>query len=234
MGTEAPKPVVTPIVIPVRCTPKSAPCPKCGKLGRRKRTCTRSVRTVAYKAIVYLEITYGEYGTRCDCSTTFRNTPEGVLPKAQYDNRVRDLVLERILQDGMSIVNADLRGPKPTYNLGAQHTFSSRDALILVGEFLEADRVSGSSEGDDFRWPRSLRKRDFASIRRLRNPSPDVFLDTSVPINTIRGWEITGNRPTFGGPIVDDSRCLRFFLEPTDTLHRHYEAPAPISSSGVP
>ncbi|HMB08618.1 MAG TPA: hypothetical protein VKP69_33415, partial [Isosphaeraceae bacterium] len=29
--------------------------------------------------------------------------PEGVLPKAQYDNRVRDLVLERILQDGMSI-----------------------------------------------------------------------------------------------------------------------------------
>jgi transposase-like protein len=103
MGTEAPKSVVTPVVIPVHCAPKKAPCPKCGKLGRRKRTCTRSVRTVAYKAIVYLEITYGEYGARCDCSTTFRNTPEGVLPKAQYDNRVRDLVLERILQDGMSI-----------------------------------------------------------------------------------------------------------------------------------
>ena len=26
------------------------------------------------------------------------------------------------------VFNADLRGPKPTYNLGAQHTFSSRDA----------------------------------------------------------------------------------------------------------
>ena len=26
------------------------------------------------------------------------------------------------------LFNADLRGPKPTYNLGAQHTFSSRDA----------------------------------------------------------------------------------------------------------
>src|SRR5512135_2543356 len=103
MGTEAPKPVVTPVVIPVHCAPKKVPCPKCGKLGRRKRTCTRSVRTVAYKAFVYLEITYAEYGARCDCSTTFRNTPEGVLPKAQYDNRVRDLVLERILQDGMSI-----------------------------------------------------------------------------------------------------------------------------------
>ena len=99
MGTEAP----TPIVIPVRCAPKKAPCPNCGKPGRRKRTKTRRVRTVAYKAIAYLEITYGEYGARCDCSTTFSNTPEGVLPKAHYDNRVRDLVLERILQDGMNI-----------------------------------------------------------------------------------------------------------------------------------
>src|SRR3954462_937982 len=99
MGTEAP----TPIVIPVRCAPKKAPCPKCGKQGRRKRTKTRRVRTVAYKAIAYLEITYGEYATRCDCSTTFSNSPEGVLPKARYDNRVRDLVLGRILQDGMNV-----------------------------------------------------------------------------------------------------------------------------------
>jgi hypothetical protein len=61
------------------------------------------VRTVAYKAIAVLEITYGEYEARCDCCTTFRNTPEGVLPKAKYDNKVRDLVLERLLEDGMSI-----------------------------------------------------------------------------------------------------------------------------------
>src|SRR3954469_13118972 len=99
MGTEAP----TPIVIPVRCAPMKAPCPKCGKNGRRKRTKTRRVRTVAYKAVAYLEITYGEYSARCDCCTTFSNTPEGVLPKAHYDNRVRDLVLGRILQDGMNV-----------------------------------------------------------------------------------------------------------------------------------
>src|SRR3954466_2711223 len=99
MGTEAP----TPIVIPVRCAPMKAPCPKCGKHGRRKRTKTRRVRTVAYKAVAYLEITYGEYSARCDCCTTFSNTPEGVLPKAHYDNRVRDLVLGRILQDGMNV-----------------------------------------------------------------------------------------------------------------------------------
>ena len=100
MGTDAP----TIVTIPVHCAPKKAPCPKCGKLGRRKRTLPpRQVRTVAYKAIAYLEITCGEYQARCDCCTTFRNTPEGVLPRALYDNKVRDLVLERIIEDGMSI-----------------------------------------------------------------------------------------------------------------------------------
>ena len=99
MGTEAP----TPIVIPVHCAPRKAPCPGCGKRGRRKRTVTRRVRTVAYKAVAYLEITYGEYAARCECSTTFRNTAEDVLPRAAYDNKVRDLVLDRILKDGMSV-----------------------------------------------------------------------------------------------------------------------------------
>jgi hypothetical protein len=61
------------------------------------------VRTVAYKTIAYLEITYGEYQARCGCRTTFRNTPDHVLPKAKYDNKVRDLVLDRILKDGMSV-----------------------------------------------------------------------------------------------------------------------------------
>src|SRR6478752_5584594 len=99
MGADAP----TTVFIPVRYAPKKAPCPRCGKLGRRKRTCTREVRTVAYKAIAYLKVTYGEYTAQCDCCTTFRTTPEGVLPKAHYDNKVRDLVLDRIVKDGMSI-----------------------------------------------------------------------------------------------------------------------------------
>ena len=102
MGTEAP----TTVVIPVPCAPKKAPCPTCGKQARRKRTLTRTVRTVAYKAIAVLEVTYGEYAARCDCCTTFRTNPDGVLPKAKYDNKVRDLVLERLLKDGMSIERA--------------------------------------------------------------------------------------------------------------------------------
>jgi transposase-like protein len=100
MGTEAP----TIVTIPVHCAPKKAPCPRCGKHGCRKRKLPpRLVRTVVYQAIAYLEITCGEYQARCDCCTTFRNTPEGVLPRALYDNKVRDLVLDRILKDGMNI-----------------------------------------------------------------------------------------------------------------------------------
>src|SRR4051794_41343613 len=102
MGTEAP----THVVIPVHCAPKKAPCPKCGKHGRRKRTFARVVRTVAYKTVAFLEITCGEYAARCGCRKTFRNSPEGVLPRALYDNKVRDLVLDRVLKDAMSIERA--------------------------------------------------------------------------------------------------------------------------------
>lgn len=100
MGTNAP----TIVTLPVHDAPKKAPCPKCGKLGRRKRTLPpRKVRTVVYMTIAYLEITGGEYQARCDCCTTFRNAPEGVLPRALYDNKVRDLVLARIIEDGLNI-----------------------------------------------------------------------------------------------------------------------------------
>jgi hypothetical protein len=64
------------------------------------------VRTVAYKAVAFREITGGEYQARCGCCTTFRNTPEGVLPRALYDHKVRDLVLDRIRGDGLNVERA--------------------------------------------------------------------------------------------------------------------------------
>jgi hypothetical protein len=67
---------------------------------------TRTVRTVAYKAVAHLVITFGEYAAGCGCCITFRNSPEGALPKAHYDNKVRDLVLDRLLKDAMSIERA--------------------------------------------------------------------------------------------------------------------------------
>jgi hypothetical protein len=91
------------ITIPVRCAPKLAPCPTCGTKGRRKRTWTRRVRTIAYHKIAWLHITYGEYQARCTCCKYFRTTPADVLPKADYDNQVRQAVLDRILQDGLNV-----------------------------------------------------------------------------------------------------------------------------------
>ena len=100
MGMDSP----TTVFIPVHCAPKKAPCPKCGKHGCRKRKLPpRRVRTVMHKRIAYLEVTCGEYQAQCDCCMTFRTTPEGVLPRARYDNKVRDLVLDRILKDGMNV-----------------------------------------------------------------------------------------------------------------------------------
>ena len=89
--------------IPLKCAPSQAPCPTFGKLGKRKDVLHRQVRTIAYKQVVYLDITYGEYRARCDCCTTFRATPPRVEPRALYDNKVREAVLDRILDDGMSI-----------------------------------------------------------------------------------------------------------------------------------
>ena len=43
------------------------------------------------------------HAARCDCRPTFRNSPEGILPRAWYDDTVRDLVLDRVLLDGMRI-----------------------------------------------------------------------------------------------------------------------------------
>src|SRR3954469_23452793 len=88
--------------IPVRCAPSKAPCPTCGKLGHRKAIHNRRVRTIAYKQVVFLDVTYGEYRARCRCRKTFRTTPPGVEPRALYDNTVRQAVLDRILDDGMS------------------------------------------------------------------------------------------------------------------------------------
>jgi hypothetical protein len=89
--------------IPLSCAPSQAPCPRCGKRARRKQILRRQVRTIAYKEIVFLEITYGEYRARCGCCTTFRTSPPGVEPKALYDNKVREAIVDRILDDGMSV-----------------------------------------------------------------------------------------------------------------------------------
>ena len=85
------------------CAPKSFPCPQCGTPGRRKGTHTRPVRDIAYGEVVVIKLTVGEYRSTCACCKMFRSRVEGIEPRAEYTNRVRDAVLDRLLDDGMSL-----------------------------------------------------------------------------------------------------------------------------------
>lgn len=90
-------------VVHLQCAPRTYPCPQCGRRGRRKDVHTRRVRDIAYREIVILEIEVGEYRARCACCKTFRATPAGIEPRAEYTNRVREAVLDRLLDDQMSM-----------------------------------------------------------------------------------------------------------------------------------
>jgi Transposase len=90
-------------VIPIRCQPASYPCPTCGRRGHRKERHHRYVRSLAYGQVVWLHVFYAEYRARCDCRKTFRSCPPGITPKADYDNLVRQAVLNRILDDGLNV-----------------------------------------------------------------------------------------------------------------------------------
>ena len=90
-------------VLQKSCAPKTFPCPQCHKPGRRKDTHTRRVRDIAWGEILIIEVTTGEYRATCDCCKTFRSQVQGIEPRAQYTNRVRDAVIDRLLEDGMSL-----------------------------------------------------------------------------------------------------------------------------------
>jgi hypothetical protein len=90
-------------VVPVRCRPESYPCPTCGRRGHRKRRLHRYVRSIAYGRVLWLHVFYAEYTARCDCRKSFRSCPPEVAPKAEYDNLVREAVLNRILDDGLNV-----------------------------------------------------------------------------------------------------------------------------------
>jgi transposase-like protein len=86
-----------------QCAPKHFPCPYCGKPGRRKQIHTRRVRDIAYREILILEIKVGEYRATCSCCKTFRSHLDGIESRAEYTNRVREAVIDRLLDDSMSM-----------------------------------------------------------------------------------------------------------------------------------
>ena len=105
----------------IRCAPKRAPCPTCGRRGRRKRVLRRRLRTLAYRRVAWLEVTYAEYQARCRCRKFFRTWPLDVPPKADYDATVRRAVLDRLLRDRLGVLQAQTVSCRPGKNLGFGH-----------------------------------------------------------------------------------------------------------------
>jgi hypothetical protein len=90
-------------VLPVRCQPLSYPCPSCGRHGHRRHRYDRLVRSLALGRVLWLHVFYAEYKARCSCRKYFRSCPPDLCPKADYDNLVRQAVLDRILTDGLNV-----------------------------------------------------------------------------------------------------------------------------------
>ena len=80
------------LITRIRHAPKRAPCPTCGRRGRRKRVLRRRLRTLAYRRVAWLEVTYAEYQARCRCRKFFRTWPLQVPQKADHDATVRQAV----------------------------------------------------------------------------------------------------------------------------------------------
>jgi hypothetical protein len=95
--------MLSPLISRIRRAPRRAPCPRCGRLGHRKRLLCRRLRSLAYRRLAWLEVTYAEYRARCSCCKYFRTWPLDVPPKAEYDSAVRQAVLERLLDDRLNI-----------------------------------------------------------------------------------------------------------------------------------
>jgi hypothetical protein len=95
--------MLVPNIPVVRCAPKTHPCPTCGKRGRRKRHLHRRIRSLAYRQDAYIDVHYAEYKSRCSCRKYFRSWPLTVPPKADYDEKVRQAVLDRVIEDGLNV-----------------------------------------------------------------------------------------------------------------------------------
>lgn len=71
-------------------------------MGRRERIRVRRVRSIAFHQELWREVHYGEYVAKCRCCKTFRTHPQNIEPKAKYDNKVRQAVIDRILIDKLN------------------------------------------------------------------------------------------------------------------------------------
>jgi hypothetical protein len=82
--------------------PKYAPCPHCGKKGKRKRVLTRRVRHVAaLHRRSWIEAEVGVYQARCTCCKYFQAAIPGVPYRGRYSYEVRNTVANALIRDRM-------------------------------------------------------------------------------------------------------------------------------------
>ena len=70
-------------VVPVRCQPKTYPCPRCGCRGHRRHKYNRFVRSLAYGQAIWLHVFYAEYRAPCGCCKYFRSCPPGMCERLE-------------------------------------------------------------------------------------------------------------------------------------------------------
>src|SRR5262249_1332909 len=90
-------------VVPVRCQPRSYPCPTCGRHGHRKRRLDCCARSLASTPPLWLHVFSADYTAPGDCRKYFRSWVPNCSPKADYDTLVRQAVLNRILDDRLNV-----------------------------------------------------------------------------------------------------------------------------------
>ena len=137
-------------VVTVRCRPKSYPCPTCGRRGHRKRRLDRYVRSIDYQRPLWLHVFYAEYTARCDCRKSFRSCPPNLCPKAEYDNLVRQAVLNCILDDGLNVERTRAR--------------MKRDFLLDVSTGFVYDCLDWGLSQLDFAQQRRFARENFSGI----------------------------------------------------------------------
>lgn len=142
-----------PLTLAISCAPRHAPCPACGRLGRREQALRRRVRTLACRRVAFLDVAYGECRARCGCRSTFRTHPPGVGPRARYDDKVRQAVLDRILDDRMSVE--------------AARAASRRDFLPELSDGFVYDCLRGRAREIDMADYRRMTLEDFGGTLRV-------------------------------------------------------------------
>ena len=95
--------------IRVRRTSQKMACPNCGQLGRRMQMEASQANGNLETSVAVLSASLmagihdGHYVAKCKCCMAFHSLPPGVDLKAKYDHKVRQTIIDQILQGNLNL-----------------------------------------------------------------------------------------------------------------------------------